>query len=263
MSRFHTAAGRTAFAVATAMGLSMSWSSAVFAQDSNSESNSGSPWSLGIGATSRQKVYRNIDRDNIALPLVSYENKWVSVSTPKVDLKLYSTDSMSFRLRARYSGDGYKNDDSPFLAGMDERKSSAWAGGAIIWKNDIANVSAELLGDAIGNSKGTRASIQVDRRFGFGSFGLTPRLGADWYDRKFVDYYYGVKASEATASRSAYQGDSTTAMVAGLRLDYSPSRHHMMYVDLGTTRFGGAIKDSPIVDKATQTSASLGYLYRF
>lgn len=263
MSRFYTATGRKAFAIATALGLSMSWSSAVFAQDSKAEDDSGSQWSLGIGATSRQKVYRDIDRDNIALPLVNYENKWVSVSVPKIDLKLYSTDSMLFRLRARYSGEDYKNDDSPFLAGMDERKGSAWVGGAFSWKNDVANVSAELLGDAMGNSKGTRASIQVDRRFGFGSIGLTPRVGAEWYDRKYVDYYYGVKASEATASRSTYQGDSTTALAAGLRLDYSPSRTHMMFVDIGATRFSSAVTDSPIVDKATQTSFSLGYLYRF
>ncbi|MDO3526387.1 MipA/OmpV family protein [Ralstonia pseudosolanacearum] len=241
----------------------MSWPSAVFAQDSKDESDSGSQWSLGIGASSAQKVYRDIKRDNIVLPLATYEDKWVSASVPKVDIKLYSTDSMSFRLRARYSGDGYKGGDSPFLAGMDKRKSSAWIGGAFIWKNDIANVSAELLGDAMGNSKGSRASIEIDHRFGFGSFGLTPRLGAEWYDRKFVDYYYGVKASEATASRGAYLGNSTTAMVAGLRLDYSPSRHHMMFVDFGATQFGSAIKDSPIVEKATQTSVSLGYLYRF
>lgn len=263
MSRFHTAAGRTAFAVATALGLSMSWSSAVFAQDSTADGDSGSQWSLGIAANSRQKVYRDIKRDNIAFPLIGYESKWVSVSIPKVDLKLYSTESTSFRLRAHYFGDGYKSGDSPFLAGMDDRKGSVWVGGAFSWKNDIANVSAELLGDAMGNSKGTRAGVQVDHRFGFDSFGVTPRLGAEWYDSKFVDYYYGVKASEATASRTAYQGSSTTALVAGLRLDYRPSRHHMVFVDFAATRFGNAIKDSPIVDKATQTSVSLAYLYRF
>jgi len=263
MSRFHTAVGRTAFVVATVLGLSMSWSPVVFAQDSKAKGDSGSQWSLGIGATSLQKIYRDIDRDNMALPLVSYESKWVSMSIPKIDLKLYSTDSMSFRLRARYSGDGYKNNDSPFLAGMDERKSSAWVGGAFIWKNNVANVSAELLGDAMDNSQGTRAGFQVDRRFGFGSFGLTPRLGAEWYDRRFVDYYYGVKSSEATLSRSTYQGNSTTAVTAGLRLDYSPSHQHMMFLEFGAIQFGSAINDSPIVDTATQASISLGYLYRF
>lgn len=87
----------------------------------------------------------------MAVPLLNYENKWVSFSVPKLDIKLYSSQSLSFRLRARYAGsDGYESSDSPFLAGMDDRKGSFWAGGATIWKNDIANVSAELLGDASG-----------------------------------------------------------------------------------------------------------------
>jgi outer membrane protein len=237
--------------------------SVTYAQDSELGSNTASPWSLGIAAVSNQKVYRDIDRDNIVFPLVGYENDWISVSVPKVDFKLYSTETMSFRLRGRYTDDGYSSDDSTFLAGMNERKSSAWVGGAFIWKNDIANVSAELLADAMGNSKGTRAGIQLDHRFGLSSFGLTPRLGAEWYDRKFVDYYYGVKPSEVIVGRNAYQGDSTTAVLAGLRLDYSPSRHHTTFLDLGATHFGSAIKDSPLVEKTTQTSVSLGYLYRF
>jgi outer membrane protein len=210
-----------------------------------------------------QKVYRNIDRDNFALPLVSYENKWASLGLPKADFKMYSTGSISFRLRARYEDEGYDPDDSPFLSGMDERKGSVWVGATSIWENGIANVSAEVLGDASGNSKGARAGIQIDHRFGFGIFGITPRLVVEWYDRKFVDYYYGVRASEATVVRNAYQGDSTTAADAGLRLDYSPARQHTLLLDVGAKRFGNAIKDSPIVEKEAQTAVAVGYLYRF
>lgn len=246
-------------AAAAALGMSIICSSA-FAQDNSSESQ----WSLGLGAITKQKVYRSIDRDNFVLPLLSYENKWVSVGVPKADLKLYEpNESLSFRLRARYDGDGYDPEDSPFLSGMEKRKSSVWVGGAFIWKNDYANVTAELLHDGLGNSKGTRAGLQIDHRFGFGKFGLTPRMGVEWYDRKFVDYYYGVRASEATAVRSAYQGGSTTALDIGLRLDYSPARQHTLFLDVGAKTFGSAIKDSPIVEKSNQTTVGIGYLYRF
>lgn len=261
--RIQLNAGHAVLAAATALGLTMFGPSTALAQSSEVEDQPSSQLALGVGAVSIQKVYRDIDPYNIALPVVSYESKWFSIGIPRVDLKLYSPGPVSLRLRARYAGDGYDDGDSRFLAGMDERKRSTWVGGAFIWNNDVANVSVEVLGDAMGNSRGTRANIQVDRRFGFGAFGLTPRLGVGWYDSKFVDYYYGVKGSEATAVRSAYQGDSTTAAEAGLRLDYSPSRHHTMFVDFGITRFGSAIKESPIVEKATQTSVALGYLYRF
>lgn len=248
----------------TALGMAMFWSSAALAQSNQADSGAESQWSLGLGAVTRQKAYRDIDRYNMAMPLLNYENKWVSFSVPKLDIKLYSGPSLSFRLRARYAGsEGYESSDSPYLAGMDDRKGGFWAGAAVLWKNDIANVSAELLGDASGNSKGSRFKLQVDRRFGVGAFGFTPRLGVEWYDRKFVDYYYGVKASEALIGRSAYQGESSDGVEAGLRIDYSPARQHNLFLDFGVTQFGGAIKDSPLVEKSSQSTVSLGYLYRF
>lgn len=258
------AAGPAARAVVTTFGMVMSLSSGALAQSSQIDSGAESRWSLGLGAVTIQKAYRDIDRYNMAVPLLNYENKWVSFSVPKLDIKLFSGRSLSFRLRARYAGsDGFESGDSPFLAGMDDRKSSIWAGGAAIWKNDIASVSAELLGDASGKSKGSRLKLQVDRRFEVGSFGFTPRLGADWYDGKFVDYYYGVKASEVAVGRSAYQGNSSNALEAGLRVDYIPARQHNLYLDFGITQFGSAIKDSPLVEDARQSTVSLGYLYRF
>lgn len=257
-------ASRASYTVAATFGVAMFCSSAALAQSSQIDSSAESQWSLGLGATTIQKAYRDIDRYNMAVPLLNYENKWVSFSVPKLDIKLYSGQSLSFRLRARYAGsDGYESSDSPFLAGMDDRKGSFWAGGAAIWKNDIANVSAELLGDMSGNSKGSRFKLQVDRRFGVGSFGFTPRVGVEWYDSKFVDYYYGVKASEALVGRSAYQGKSSNGVEAGLRIDYSPARQHNLYLDFGITQFGSAIKDSPLVDQANQSTVSLGYLYKF
>jgi outer membrane protein len=226
-------------------------------------------WSLGAAVVVRQQIYRDIKRDgilfrnNFAVPFFSYENTWVSIGIPRADFKIYSTKSMSFRLRARYDGDGYDPDDSPFLSGMAERKSTAWVGGAFLWNAGIVNVSVEVLHDALQYSKGSRAAVQVERRFGFGAFGLTPRLGVDWYDGKYVDYYYGVRASEATAARGAYTGAATAALHAGLRLDFSPVPRHTIFLDVGAKRFGSGITDSPIVARSSQTAAGIGYVYRF
>jgi MipA family protein len=250
--------------VVITLGMTVFGSSAALAQSDKTDNGAESQWSLGLGAVTIQKAYRDIESDNMAIPIINYENKWLSLSGAKLDIKLYSEQSLSFRLRGRYAGsDGYESSDSSFLVGMDERKSSFWAGGAVIWKSDIANVSAELLGDASGDSKGSRFKLLLDRRFGVGEFGLTPRVGVEWYDSKYVDYYYGVKASEARVGRSIYQGDSSTGIEAGLRVDYSPARQHNLFLDFGITQFGSAIKDSPLVEKSNQSMMSIGYIYRF
>lgn len=233
-----------------------------FGQTSDPE-NSGGQWSLGIGAIGIDKAYRNFDREVIALPVVSYESKWISASLPTFDVKLYATPSLSLRLRTRWSGDGYEAKDSPALTSMAERKGSIWAGAAVIWKTDLANISGEVLADAMGKSKGMRAKMLIDRRFAAAQFGFTPRLAAEWVDDKYVDYYYGVRPSEVQAGRSLYEGKSTTNLQVGLRMDYTPAPHHTVFMDVGTTRFGSAVKDSPLVGSARQTAFALGYVYRF
>lgn len=248
--------------IIAAVALSAAWAPSAFAQDSKPQDGSGQ-WALGIGAVVLDKPYRDFDREVRPLPLISYESKWISATVPTFDLKAYSTDSLSLRVRARWSGDGYEAKDSPFLTGMDERKSSLWVGGALTWKTDFANLSGEVLADAMGNSKGTRAKLQIDRRFAAGKIGFTPRLAAEWVDDKYVNYYYGVQQSEVQGGRALYEGKATTNMQFGLRMDYSPSRHHSMFVDVGATRFGSAVKDSPLVDKSNGTSIALGYAYRF
>ncbi|MBP1204222.1 outer membrane protein [Duganella sp. 1411] len=220
-------------------------------------------WAVGAGAALIDKPYRDVDRETRALPVIAYENKWVVVGLPTADVKLFSTDAVSIRLRARYAGDGYEAGDAPVLAGMEKRKGSLWGGGALIWKTGVANLSAELLADTMGNSKGTRARAQVDRRFAAGKFGLTPRLAVEWVDDKYVDYYYGVRRSEATASRAFYEGKATTVVHAGLRADYTLFNRHTIFTDLNVSRFGSAVKDSPLVDKPNQTLVAVGYIYRF
>ncbi|MBK0002940.1 MipA/OmpV family protein [Erwinia sp. S38] len=245
-----------------AMAISITGSSTAFAQSSYAEETE-SKWLLGIGVAVVDKPYRKADREVYPLPIVSYENEWISASIPTFDIKLFSTDSLSFRLRARWTGEGYKAKDSPYLNGMDERKASIWTGGAVMWETEFANVTGEFLADATGNSKGTRARVQIDRRFTAGKFGFTPRIAAEWVDDKYVGYYYGVKTPEVQTNRIFYEGKATTNMLIGFRVDYIPASHHTVFLDVGATRFGNAVKDSPLVDKPNQSTFALGYVYRF
>jgi outer membrane protein len=218
---------------------------------------------VGAGGATIDRPYRGMDNKNIGIPLVNYENQWVSVGLPMIDLKAFDAGPVSLRLRARYSFDGYKASDSNFFQGMDDRKDSAWLGAAAIWRTDMFSLSGEVLADVTNHSKGTRAKFTLDHRYSFGSLGVTPRLGGEWVDSKYVTYYYGVKDSEAIANRPAYEGGSTFNEQAGLRLDYSFAGHHNVFVDAGYTHFGNSIKDSPLVDRTGQGVFSLGYLYRF
>ncbi|KQW51745.1 MULTISPECIES: MipA/OmpV family protein [unclassified Roseateles] len=226
----------------------------------------GSPSSvtlLGIGAGVSLEPYRGVDTKARVLPLLIYENKWVAVALPTLDLKLGNTGPVSYRLRTRFGFDGYKAKDSDFLSGMERRKESLWLGAAASWDTGIGEVSLEVLGDAMGNSKGRMVSLEFEKRFDLGDLAITPRFGVRSVDRKYVDYYFGVKPTEAVSGRPVYMGKSTTQAEGGLRFTYATGPRETLFLDVSGRMLGSAIEDSPLVERRYQASLFAGWLYRF
>ena len=222
-----------------------------------------SSWGLGVGFGYERKPYRDFDNKPQGLPLILYTNQYVSILGPSIDVHLPSAGPVSLRLRARYSQDGYEAEDSPYLVGMAERKDGFWVGGAAIWRAGFANLSAEILADAAGNSKGTKLKLQIDRRFGYGPLAFTPRLAAQRFDDNYVDYYYGVLSGEARPDRAGYVGLASTNIEAGVRIDYTIARRQNIFVDVSGNHLGSGIRDSPLVDRSNSSAVRFGYLYRF
>lgn len=229
----------------------------------HAENTGGSQWGLGGVVGFDRHPYRDFNDKTEARPFLLYENQWVRVVGPTFDLKLPSTKTISWGIRLRYSDDGYEAKDSPYLQGMTERKAGLWVGGAARWHTNWATLSAEVLVDASRESQGTQMSVGLERRFFSGRFEMVPRIAVHHVNGKYVDYYYGVRAEEATARRPSHAGQSTTNLEAGLRIGYSLAPRHKLSLDLSTTRLGSGIKDSPLVDRSGQNSVRAGYLYLF
>lgn len=230
----------------------------------------GSSWGLGLAVLRTQKAYKGTDRETRALPMLSYENQYVKLSGPNLELKLPglewgNSQRLNLGLVAKLFGPGgYEASDSPVLAGMAERKSGIWAGAKAEWKNDWADLRLELLGDASGESKGRRMLLGLERKWMLSpSLMLIPQVGVEWADKKYVDYYYGVRTSEATAGRAAYTGKATLNPEISLTGTYRFDMHHSMMLNVGVKSLGKEIKDSPIVDRSTENRVMLGYKYSF
>lgn len=217
----------------------------------------------GIGVGVSQAPYRDVDARTRVLPLVVYENAWLSVALPSASLKLGNAGPVALRLKARYGFEGYEADDSAFLAGMDKRRGGLWLGPALAWRSPVGQLSFEWLGDSLGRSKGSQWQLQWERRLEFGDLTLTPRLALHGLDRNYVDYYYGVKPHEATAARPAFAGDSARQTELGLRLGYRLGERDSLFADLSARRLGGSAADSPLLERRGQTGFFAGYLYRF
>lgn len=226
-------------------------------------------WGLGLGVVSSQEPYIDVDTDTTIFPLLHIENRYVrffgtTLEAKLPDLKLSETNEINFRLIGRWDRSGYKSDDSWMLEGMEEREGGIWAGAKVKWQTSLVDVSADWTHDVSGNSKGQRFNLGLDRSWQLGErFTLTPRIGATWYDRKYVDYYYGVWADEVRAGRPEYHGESGINTEVGLQGIYRFNKHHSMVFDVRAKSLSAEIKDSPLVDSSTDNRVVFGYMYHF
>ncbi len=223
----------------------------------------GTQWGLGLAVMTEARPYIGVDTKTRVLPALTFENRWVRLFGPSIELKLGQTGPIRYGLVASYAEDGYEPGDSPALAGMAERKAGAWLGARASAATDWGNLSATWSADASGNSKGQRFSLSAERRFGVGAFGISPRLSAHWADAKATRYYYGVDPGEARPNRPTYRPGSSVDTELGLRLDYRLAPQQLLFADLGVRALGSPVKDSPLVDRSSLSQVRLGYLYRF
>ncbi len=218
-------------------------------------------WGLGAGVQYEQSPYKGDDATVSPLPLIYFENKWIHLFGTTLDVNIGRWDNFSFTLRGEYAlGDGYKESDAPILDGMQKRQGGFWVGPAMAWDTGYGIFGASFL--TAGN-KGLKGGVDYRRPFDYGDFTLVPHAGIDWYNSRYVDYYYGVEDDETRAGRDAYAGKSTYNLSAGVRLDYQLTPHQTLSLDAGVSRLGGGITDSPLVDRTIIPEARLGYLYRF
>jgi outer membrane protein len=222
-------------------------------------------WGLGLGVGSSQSPYIGKKDVDTAIPVLTYENRYVRLFGNLFDVKLPSIGAFDFSLRSKIAvGQGYSSSDSTDLTGMDSRKGSIYLGGAATWRSPLGKASFEYLHDASGHSKGANARLGFEHAFTFARrFEVTPYVGVARQDAKEVDYYYGVRESEATAARPAYSGTSTTVTDFGVRFGYAIDQKQRLLLDIADQHYGKGITNSPIVGRSSTLGVKAAYVYRF
>lgn len=250
----------------------------VIAQEVDNEQEHGGPeggylpWGVGVAVLSNQKAYTDIDRDIMAIPLLSYENEYIKWYGLAIDFKLPSivlndSQQIDFSIAADYDFGGYDNDeanDTPILNGMDERDGGYELGAKIEWKTPWVDVSAKYLADVSGDRNGSRFSIGFERNWMFGQhFMVSPHLEVTWMNDNYVDHMYGVRSHEVRANRPLYVGKSTFNIEYGIMAIYMFDMHNSLFLNISATSLGDKIQDSPITDSSTENSLMLAYAYYF
>ena len=222
---------------------------------------------VGAGLLVKDEPLKGVDSKVYALPFYIYQGKAFSMRGLSASYEVFDEPTWSVGGLVRFRTDGYDADDSSYLDGMSDRRNSLDVGAELWIENSWGNIGLDCVTDALGRHDGHEATLSfvVPFRgaFGIKKLGLRPMFGLTWRSQNLNNYYYGVRANEATANRSAYKSGESVDSYVGVVLDYQLAERWSMFSMFRSEWLGNEITDSPIVDQENMISVVVGLLYRF
>ena len=226
---------------------------------------------FGISANvANENDYKDLD-DKASLSLgIEYRGDNFNMGKDGISYEFIDAGKYTVELLATSKNHGFEAKDGKNFTGMDKRKTSIDLGGRVIVNTGIGPVTLDATRD-VNASKGYEAGIKVGgiaphppHWTGERMLTVAAAAGLRYQSKKVVDYYYGVKNAEATASREAYQGKSAITPYLGIEAQADLTKHMSITGNLGVTKQPNAIRNSPLAqDKEYQPEAKVGFTYWF
>lgn len=219
-------------------------------------------WTVGLLAIDRDAPYRQLDEDLLIVPLLRFEGERVYLRGLRGGIVLVENEGFEFGPFLQGRGDGYDAADSPYLAGMRDRKFSLDAGVAARWRIPrVGQFEASLATDALGRSGGQEAELSYTALARAGGWTLLPSLALRWQSADMVDYYYGVRTDEAIVGRPAYAGESALVPELAVLVTRPLAGRWQLFARAAHTRLPSEVTDSPLVDQDSRTTVMVGVGY--
>ncbi len=220
-------------------------------------------WGLGLGALAEDEGYRKLGFETSGVPILYLSGKHFRFFANQLDVQLIDNERFMFGVKAEARFDGFEASDDPFFAGMEDRDGGIFAGVRAEYKTDYGNFVGEWQTDVSGKSDGAYGSLGSYWTIDAGRGRWVPKVALEYYDSSYTDYYFGVRADEATADRPAYSADSALHVDLGVDYFHRLTDRQQLIASLKYRHYDSAVKDSPLVDSSGSPRINIGYLYTF
>ena len=221
----------------------------------------------GAGAVITRNPYKGIGTESRGFPMFFYRRDKLSLYGPMANYSLLDDGGWRLRGLARMRFEGFDQDDSRYLRGMDDREWTLELGAALSRGFGPGELTAAGTADVLNEHRGheVRLTYDYDFRGAFGAaeLSVTPGAGVTYRSSDLNDYYYGVRSDEAIAGRPEYEAGDSAGLLASVRANYMLSERWSVMAMTSVEWLGGEITDSPIVEKDYEISALVGVMYRF
>ncbi|WOI52327.1 MipA/OmpV family protein [Parvularcula sp. LCG005] len=232
---------------------------------------------VGLGVIVNAEPYRDLDEDVSvnAIPVIVFTHDRFSLIGKAAFFNVLKTDQLSVSLLADYRFEGYEADESPVLAGMDDRDGTLEAGVSVGYEIGAARLSAQTRFDVLGTHEGYDAKLTASYKF-------VPNRGAEirpyasviYRSADLANYYYGVRSDEAATLsdyagsgedflRAAYAPGETISPAIGVQFRQAVSPRWALAGLVQHQFLADEIKDSPLVDADGRTTFGISLVRLF
>lgn len=190
-----------------------------------------------------------------------------------VGYTLYANDNFMFNSIASPTEDfilfndfTYEIDDVPELRALEERNPSLNGGVELIFNGKWGEFVMQLQTDLLGIHKGHIADFSYAQIFSGSKWDIRPTVGLIWKSSNYVDYFYGVSATDARAtSLPEYDGRAALNWYFSIEARYQiiedwnfVTAYYVQYADEG-------MADSPLLesDRYIEALAGVEWVKRF
>jgi outer membrane protein len=223
---------------------------------------------IGVGPYIQSQPYKGADDLLLASPVFFYDNSIVYARWTRFGVYFLGEKtedfSWGFSLTLQPRTNGYKPEDSPYLYGMSEKKSS-WEGGiAFSASYENSYIEVMYLHDLLDryNSYITKAEIGYSLKFENISF--YPSFVVIYQDKDFLNYYYGVTQKESQISNhNLYTPDSDLKYALQSYINYPINENFSAFFNARIDLISKEAKDSPLTDKDHYYSGLASLIYTF
>jgi outer membrane protein len=234
-------------------------------------------WGLGASMETTHSMYKknssssnNTEVRIEATPNIEYRGERVTFHEGTLSYAVIKSDKYAIDVLTTSKNRGYNAKNRDIFKGMKARKDSFDLGVRLRADTPYVPISLLVTKDVY-KAKGTEVGLSLggikpSRRHWTGqrSVSVAPILGANWQDKKGVDYYYGVNNSEVTATRKAYKGKAAITPFVGLELEAKLSKHFSLIGGAKYKHLPTAITESPLTkDKKGDYHVNVGLTYWF
>ncbi len=221
---------------------------------------------IGVGAVISDSPYKGVGTKTTPLPLIRWDYKNFYIKGVEVGYKFYETEDVALSVLASPRFMGYHSSESDALRGMENRENSFDAGVSGHYKLSGWGgpaVGVKIVTDVGGVCNGQVVTLSLSKKFSGKYFELTPSVGARLQTASMVDYYYGVRASEAAVDRPEYKPGMAVNYFGDVMFNFAIHPKWIVVTKVGVEFLDREITKSPIVNKDYLVMGVVGLTRRF